>query len=155
YLLFFAGATAARFDDDALRRFAKAAPESLIAAAYLCVTTAIAFKLVGDHLAICLYAVAGTLLTISACYGDGWLNRLFTQRTLRRIGNVSYSLFLTHTVPVFFIVYVFGPRWLSGSGLLPALAGALVAMLGALALAGVLFLVAERPYFSAHQRKHA
>jgi peptidoglycan/LPS O-acetylase OafA/YrhL len=155
YLLFFAGATAARFDDAALRSFARRVPATLIVALYLGVTTSIAFRLIGDHVAIWMYAIAGTLFTVSACYGAGWLNRLFAWRTLRRIGNVSYSLFLTHTIPVFFVVYVFGPRWTDASGLGTALAGAAVALLGALALAGVLFLVAERPYFAAHARKHA
>jgi hypothetical protein len=41
------------------------------------------------------------------------------------------------------------------TGLGPALAGAAVALLGALALAAILFLVAERPYFMAQQRRHA
>jgi peptidoglycan/LPS O-acetylase OafA/YrhL len=68
---------------------------------------------------------------------------------------VSYSLFLTHTIPVFFVVYVFGPRWTGAGNLGTALAGAAVALLAALALAGMLFLVAERPYFAAHARKHA
>ena len=147
YLLFFAGATAARFTDEALARFARRVPEAAIVAAYLAVTTAIALNAVGDHAAIWLYAIVGTLLTISACYGDGWLTRFFAHRALRRIGNVSYSLFLTHTIPVFFVVYVLGPRVFTADGLGPAFAGALLAFVAALALAGGLFLLAERPYF--------
>lgn len=154
YLLFFAGATAAIFDDARLRAFARRVPEALIVALYLAVTTAMAFKVIGDHAAIWLYAIAGTLFTVSACYGDGWLGRLFAWRPLRRIGNVSYSLFLTHTIPVLFVVYVFGPRWFPSNGIGPALAGALIALTLALMLAGVLFLVAERPYFVArHARR--
>lgn len=155
YLLFFAGATAARFDDARLAAFARRVPEMAVLGFYLCVTTAIAFKAVSDHVAIWLYAIAGTLLVIQACFGAGWLNRLFAWRPLRRIGNVSYSLFLVHTIPVFFVVYVFGPRWFSSNGLGPALVGATIALAASLVLAGGLFLIAERPYFSARRRKHA
>jgi exopolysaccharide production protein ExoZ len=155
YMLFFAGATAARFDDARLTAFARRMPEAVVLAFYLCVTTAIAFKAVNDHAAIWLYAIAGTLLVIQACFGTGWLNRLFAWRPLRRIGNVSYSLFLVHTVPVFFVVYVLGPGWFTSNSLGAALIGAMVALAASLILAGVLFLIAERPYFTARRRKHA
>jgi peptidoglycan/LPS O-acetylase OafA/YrhL len=155
YLLFFAGATAARFDDARLIAFARRMPEAAVLVLYLGVTTAIAFKVVNDHVAIWLYAVAGTLLVIQACYGTGWFNRLFSWRPLRRIGNVSYSLFLVHTIPVFFVVYVLGPGWFTSTGLWPALFAGVIALAGALVLAGVLFLVAEKPYFAAGRRKLA
>ena len=155
YLLFFAGATAARFDDARLSTFARRVPEWVVVILYLGVTTAIAFKAVSDHVAIWLYALAGTLLVIRTCYGTGWLNRLFAWRPMRRIGNVSYSLFLVHTVPIFFVVYVVGPAWFTSSGLAAALLGALIALVASLILAGVLFLIAERPYFMAQRRKHA
>ena len=155
YLLFFAGATAARFDDGRLSAFARRMPEWLVVILYLGVTTAIACKAVSDHVAIWLYALTGTLLVIQACYGTGWLNRLFAWRPMRRIGNVSYSLFLVHTVPIFFVVYVLGPTWFTSSGLAAALLGALVALVAALILAAILFLIAERPYFMAQRRKHA
>ena len=69
--------------------------------------------------------------------------------------NVSYSLFLVHTVPVFFVVYVLGPGWFTSNGLGAALIGATVALVAALFLAGGLFLVAERPYFATQRRKHS
>ena len=155
YLLFFAGATAARFTDAQLAAWAQRLSDAAVLALYLAVTSAIAFRGIGDHAAIWLYAITGTLLVIQACFGTGFLNRLFSWRPMRRIGNVSYSLFLTHTVPIFFVVYVFGPRWASSNGLLAAMLGGIVALAASLALAGALFLLAERPYFAAHQRRHA
>jgi len=155
YLFFFAGAMAARFDDAQLSSFARRVPESLVVMLYLAVTTSIALKAFGDHVSIWLYAIAATLFTISACFGNGYLNRLFTWRPLRRIGNISYSLFLTHTIPVFFVLYVLAPRVSAGNGLVPALAGAAIAIAGSLVLAATLFLVAERPYFTARQKRHA
>ncbi len=155
YLLFFAGVTAARFSDAQLAGWAQRLPDATVLLLYLAVTTAIALHGVGDHAAIWLYAIAGTLFVVQACFGNGFLNRLFRWRPLRRVGNVSYSLFLTHTVPIFFVVYVFGPRWFSSNGLFTALLGGVVALLAALALAAALFLLAERPYFAAHQRRHA
>jgi peptidoglycan/LPS O-acetylase OafA/YrhL len=154
YLLFFAGATAARFDDDQLRNFARRAPEALVLVAYLGVTTLIALRAVNDHVAIWLYAIAGTLLVVQTCFGTGHLNRLFGWRPLRRVGNVSYSLFLVHTVPVFYVVYVFGPAWFASRSLGAALAGAAIALTASITLAGILFLAAERPYFAARRGKH-
>ena len=130
-------------------------PEPAVILLYLGVTTAIAFQALSDHVAIWMYAIAGTLFVVQTCYGAGVLSRVFSWRPLRRIGNVSYSLFLVHTVPIFFVVYVFGPRWFASSGLWPALLGACIAFAAALVLAGALFLIAERPYFAAQQRKHA
>ena len=154
YLLFFAGATAARFDDARLAAFARRLPDIAIVAPYMAVTTAIAYRAVSDHVAIWLYALAGTLLVVQACYGTGWLNRLFSWRPLRRVGNVSYSLFLLHTIPVFYVFYVLGPAWVTSKGLAVALAAAALALVASLILAGALFLVAERPYFAAQRRKH-
>lgn len=155
YMLFFAGATAARFEDAKLSAFARRIPDAAVLTLYLCVTTAIAFKAVNDHAAIWLYAIAGTLLVIQACYGTGWLNRLFAWRPLRRIGNVSYSLFLVHTIPVFFVVYVLAPAWFTSNGLAAALIAAVVALVASLILAGAWFLIAERPYFTARRTKRA
>lgn len=155
YLLFFAGATAARFHDVTLTAFARTVPQAGIALIYLGITTLIGLRVVGDHVAIWLYAIAGALFMVSVCYGDGALTRFFSWRPLRRLGNVSYSLFLTHTIPVFFVVYVLGPRWLTGNGFGPALGAGLVAWTVAVVLAGILFLVAERPYFTARRKPHA
>lgn len=155
YLLFFAGAAAARCDDTMLATFARRVSQPVVALAYFGVTTLIGLKLVGDHLAIWLYAIAGTLFMVSVCYGQGALTRFFAWRPLRRLGNVSYSLFLTHTIPVFFVVYVFGPRALAGNGLGPALVAGLIAWTAAVVLAGILFVVAERPYFMARTKARA
>jgi peptidoglycan/LPS O-acetylase OafA/YrhL len=138
-----------------LAAFARRVPQGAIALLYFSVTTAMGLRLVGDHAAIWLYSIAGTLFTISVCYGTGALTRLFAWRPMRRLGNVSYSLFLTHTIPVFFVVYVLGPRFLTGNGLGPALASAAVAWIAAVVLAGALFLVAERPYFAGQRRARA
>jgi hypothetical protein len=58
-------------------------------------------------------------------------------------------------VPVFFVVYVLGPGWFTSNGLGAALIATMVALVASLILAGVLFLIAERPYFAAQRRKHA
>lgn len=152
FLLFIAGATAARFDDTRLAAFAKHMPQWIVLGFYLGVTTATAFRVVSEHISIWLYAVAGVLLMIEVCYGGGWLNRLFAWRPIRRIGNISYSLFLVHIIPICFVI-MFRPAWLSSRGLVPALLWALVALIGSLILAGALFLIAERPYFAARGGK--
>jgi peptidoglycan/LPS O-acetylase OafA/YrhL len=152
FILFFAGAAAARCDDAALAAFARRVPAALVVVVYLAVTNAISCRLVGDHLGIWLYAAAGTLFMIVACYGDGPLTRLFAWRPVRRLGNISYSLFLTHTIPIFFVVNVLGTYWpgpRGPHGLAPAFVLAILALAVAVVLAAILFLVAERPYFRA------
>jgi peptidoglycan/LPS O-acetylase OafA/YrhL len=89
---------------------------------------------------------------IVVCYGGGSLTRVFAWRPVRRLGNISYSLFLTHTIPIFFVVNVLGTRWPGPDGphgLWPAFALAALALAGAIVLAAALFVVAERPYFRA------
>ncbi|MEP6701919.1 MAG: acyltransferase, partial [Betaproteobacteria bacterium] len=124
FLLFFAGATAARYDDAQLAKFADRMPRGLVIVLYLSVTTAIAFRVLSDHVAIWFYGVAGVLLMIETCYGTGWLNKLFAQRWLRRMGNVSYSLFLTHIIPIYFVIAVIGPKLFHSTGLGAAFAAA-------------------------------
>ena len=154
FLLFFAGAAIARIDDARLSSFARRVPSLLVLAVYFAVTTIIAFKWVSDHVAIWLYAVAGVLLMIEVCYGNGWLTRMFAWQPLRRLGNVSYSMFLVHVIPVYFMV-VYGPRVFPSNGLVPALIGAVIILAASLMLAAALFLVAEKPYFEAQRRRHA
>jgi peptidoglycan/LPS O-acetylase OafA/YrhL len=148
FLLFFAGATAARFDDGQLRAFAARLPDTLVAACYVGVTSAITFRIVSDHVAIWLYAIAGTLLTIQACFGSGWLNAFFSLTPLRRFGNVSYSFFLVHVIVIHLVIAHAVPWTVRSTGLIPAvLVGIATAGLSFL-LAVIVFAVAERPYFS-------
>lgn len=152
FLMFFAGATVARFDDNSLTAFAQRMPQWLVVTLYCGVTSAIAFRLVDEHTSIWLYSFAGAVLMIEVCYGRGWLNRLFSWRPIRRIGNVSYSLFLVHTIPIYLLIN-FGPDWISSRGLVRAFFGAILALLSSIVLAGALFLIAERPYFAAKRKK--
>ena len=154
FLMFFAGAAIARIDDARLSSFARRVPSLLVLAVYFAVTTIIAFKWVSDHVAIWMYMVAGVLLMIEVCYGNGWLTRMFAWQPLRRLGNVSYSMFLVHVIPVYFMV-VYGPRVFPSNGLVPALIGAVIILAASLVLAAALFLVAEKPYFEAQRRRHA
>lgn len=154
FLLFFAGATIARIGDERLTRFACRLPHWVVLIAYFTVTTTIAFKAVSDHLAIWLYGLVGVLLMIKVCYGNGWMTRMFAWRPMRRLGNISYSMFLVHIIPVYFMV-VYGPRWLPSTGLFPALIGAVIILGASLVLSAALFLVAEKPYFNAQRRRRA
>ena len=154
FVLFFAGATIARIDDTRLRTFARSLPHWLVLSVYFAITTVIAFKWVGDHFAIWLYALAGSLLMIKVCFGNGWLTRVFAWRPMRRLGNISYSMFLIHVIPVYFMV-VYGPRLFPSNGLVPALFGSLIVLFISLMLSAALFLVAEKPYFIAQRRRHA
>jgi peptidoglycan/LPS O-acetylase OafA/YrhL len=148
FLLFFAGATAARFDDGQLRAFAARLPDTLVAACYVGVTSAITFRIVSDHVAIWLYAIAGTLLTIQACFGSGWLNAFFSLTPLRRFGNVSYSFFLVHVIVIHLVIAHAVPWTVRSTGLVPALLVGIATAGLSFLLAVIVFAVAERPYFS-------
>ena len=153
FLLFFAGATAARFDDRTLRNFSSKISDGLILALYLSVTTAITFRSVSDHVAIWLYGLAGSLFMVQSCFGKGMLNRLFSYTPIRRFGNVSYSFFLVHSILIYVVLMHLGPKWITSNGLLPALVVGFVTALFSWVLAAALFVGVERPYFARRSGK--
>ncbi|CAG1006823.1 hypothetical protein BURK2_03525 [Burkholderiales bacterium] len=149
YLFFFAGAFIAQFENRDLRRFAQALPDGFVFAAFVFLTTGRAMKWFDYHGFVLLFNVTGTLLVIQACFGTGWLRRIFEWPALRWVGNISYSFYLVHSLMISVTV-----QWL-WEGKLTALAdkgNALLllfaSLLGTLLLASLMFLLFERPYFA-------
>lgn len=148
YLFFFAGAFIAQFEDRDLRRFAQSLPDSFVLAALVFLTTGRAMRWFDYHGFILLFNLAGVLLVIQACYGTAWLRRIFEWPWLRRVGNISFSFYLMHSLVISVLV-----EWL-WDGKLTALADKSNALLllalslaAALALSSLMFLLFERPYF--------
>lgn len=149
YLFFFTGAFLAQFGDQDLRRFARALPDTFVFVAFVFLTTGRAMKWFDYHSFILLFNLAASLLIIQACFGTGWLKRIFEWPALRWVGNISYSFYLVHSLVISVLMQWLWEGQLSvlidkGNALL-LLA---LSLLGALVLSSLMFLLFERPYFA-------
>jgi peptidoglycan/LPS O-acetylase OafA/YrhL len=94
-----------------------------------------------------IFGIASSLLVVKACYGQGFLTRLFSLPLLRAFGNVSYSLYLIHFPCVALAMRFFRGR-LSLLPTIPAYAIFMTICLAfSLAATVILFAVCERWYF--------
>ena len=145
--MFFFGMFLGSRTDDELRKVGCRLPTWLVVSLYSAVC--LAYATISRNFAWFLpaYAVAVSLLFLKSCYSDGLLNRLFTSLPMRWMGNISYSLYLIH-MPTLYIL-----AWLidfTALGLHPLTSAALFVVAGSIcsmAMAVMLFTVAERWYF--------
>ena len=92
-------------------------------------------------------ALGFSVFVYFCCRAEGWLAAAFCFTPLRRLGNMSYSFYLTHGVALFALRALLNqwasPAWESGAAwllLLPA------GLLLSLAASTVLFVLVERPF---------
>jgi len=151
YLLFFSGAFLAQFRDEDLRRFAAGLPDAFVLGAFLFVTTGRAMRWFDYQSFILLFLVAGALLVVQACYGQGFLRRIFEWAPLRFLGNISYSFYLLHSLVLSAVAV---SVWHGDLGAFShrgaSLAFFALSFIASLALASLSFLLFERPYFARH-----
>lgn len=146
--MFLVGAVLACTSSERLRRISSAIPELVVMLLYLATTTAYAAFPIKFRIFIPAYAVSCSLLFISACYGTGYLNRLFSFRWLRYLGNVSYSFYLIHAVTISTFLHFFRGSLKSQPPVTAfvILAGATFTL--SLILSVILFIGIENLYFS-------
>lgn len=146
FLMFFGGVLLAYIPEQRLISMANKLPEGLVIIGYLASTLWFAYIL--DYLYfIPVFVPIAAALTLKALYGSGWLNRAFSWRPLRYLGNISYSFYLLHAVGIEFVMEGY-PQFLKGlTGFLYLIVTMGVALAIALAFATAVFLVAEKPYF--------
>ncbi len=127
---------------------ARRLPDTLVAIIYLAITTTVSLAPMSLSAYSVLYGAASALLVIKACHGNGFLNRIFSLRLLRYLGNVSYSFYLVHgmcNLAAFAVAW----RWVIRLPDAPLRAAAMAAI--SFAAAGVatvaLFRLVERRYF--------
>jgi peptidoglycan/LPS O-acetylase OafA/YrhL len=101
--MFYFGVMLAMCSDDELRQAARNIPGWLLGGAYLVVTAGYRYyPLHFEYFTPC-YGLVSSLLFVKACYGTGWLNRLFSWTPLRWLGNISYSFYLMHGLVIGFL----------------------------------------------------
>jgi peptidoglycan/LPS O-acetylase OafA/YrhL len=149
YLYFFAGLLLANTSDQRLQAIAEQIPASVLLASYLAVTTLYAFRILDPTVFVFLYMVVATAMIVSAAYGSGFLNQIFSFKPLRALGTISYSFYLLHAlvaICVFVLCWRYAPpaewqRWLVIAAATPVSFGL------SIAAASTLYWIAERPYF--------
>lgn len=89
-----------------------------------------------NHQWFVFFGVLWSLLLLSALHGPRWLTSLFSNRAMRAVGLISYSVYLLH-MPVIDGLRAAG--WDSGP------IAVLLALAGTLVLSGLSYLMIERP----------
>lgn len=148
--LFLFGGLLANCRDEQLQRFARTLPDWLVALLYFGATLPYMVAPPGAHwrLFSLVFAIAGTLLVVCGCFGDGWLHRFFRLRGLRLMGNISYSFYLIHPVCVRAVCRSAAGRSFEVASPQGSFALCLVLSFGLSLLAGaLLYLLIERGYF--------
>lgn len=87
---------------------------------------------------VALFPVLGSVLLIANGRQDNLVNRILTTWAFRRVGDVSYSLYLWHWPMVAFAVYLYGDEWTLGFRI--------VLLFGSIAMAWFSFRFIETPF---------
>jgi exopolysaccharide production protein ExoZ len=156
FLMFFGGALMACFHRKQLTALARRIPDTIVLVAYFTSTLWFAYQLSYTYF-IPVFLVTTFLLVLKTLYGDGFLNTIFQIKWLRYMGNISYSFYLMHGLAIELIMVnsssVFSGM---GNGMYLAITFC-AALLLAIVLATLLFLLTEKPYFMrkrSHERLH-
>ncbi|MEI8207711.1 MAG: acyltransferase [Methylococcales bacterium] len=100
-----------------------------------------------------LLFISCVFLTLSAFSGNGFLTRIFSTSFLRGLGNISYSFYLVHTIPLNIMKMFIVKTGLGTS--FPILTYTLclpIAFVAAISAALLMYLLIEKP-FSLHRSK--
>lgn len=153
FLMFFGGALMAAYGEDQLRRQAGRLTDAVALLIY--VAAGLVFSLTSDlRVFVPIFLVATYFLVLRCLYGGGWLAAFFSLKPLRIFGNLSYSFYLVHASVIAFVVWDVGFvfNWLNKMPVIGGAAYLVATMVSAvavsLAVATLVFLIAERPYFS-------
>jgi peptidoglycan/LPS O-acetylase OafA/YrhL len=147
FVLFFAGVFLASFDKAQLSFVAKCLPDWLVIVIHVASTTAFAISPVNYMVFVPIFMVSLSLFFVSAVFGDGVLNRIFTRRLVRSLGNISYSFYLMHSIIIVTVFVQFQALFPSAKH--PVLVAPLFVLCLAVSVgvSTALFLAVERPYF--------
>jgi peptidoglycan/LPS O-acetylase OafA/YrhL len=146
FLMFFGGMMLAYTPERYLISLAHKLREEWVVLAYFASTLWFAYLLSYEYF-IPVFVLTAALLTVNALYGDGRLNRMFSWRPLRYIGNVSFSFYLLHGLGIDLVMDSYPHLFADFSGLSYLFVTMTASLVTGLAFATLLFLVAEKPYF--------
>jgi len=92
--------------------------------------------------------VTSFLVVLAVTHGDGVLRRWVAWRPWRYLGNISYSFYLVHGLGIELAMNVHRSGGAGLGGPIYLVTTLVSSLVIGLALATVLFLVAEKPYFT-------
>jgi peptidoglycan/LPS O-acetylase OafA/YrhL len=147
FLMFFGGAFLAALPDDTLQPLARRVPDGLAITLYLASTVLFAQLLEYTHF-IPVFVVTTFLVVLKMTQGEGVLRRVFAWTPLRYLGNVSYSFYLMHGLGVELTMNFYGNAFPGAGGPVYLVTTLVTALVIGLVLATVLFVIAEKPYFT-------
>lgn len=142
FVMFFAGAWLRILPPATLERYRP--PEWVTLTLYLAATTSLIWSS-GWARFILIFTLPAFLLADCVLHGRGSLSKFFALRPLRLFGNISYSFYLLHPAGIVAARYCIDQ--LHVRGMIWALAVGLLGFAISTILAGVSFLLFERPYF--------
>lgn len=150
YLMFLAGIWLRMLPRERLESLTNKIPEYGVIAVYVLTTTF--FMFVKNWIVfIPVYILPCFALVNCTINGHGMLNRIFSLRPLRYLGNISFSFYLYHTLGLKIAASIL--KALSVTGFVPyAISYFLIGFSLALVLATLSFWLLERPYFSQKAR---
>jgi len=147
FLMFFGGALLAVLPPERIRRLATCISDGAAVALYL-LSTVLFAKWLNYALFIPIFVATTALVVVKVIHGQGILARWFGWTPFRYFGNISYSFYLMHGLGIEITMNFYGQELLQ-LGSLPYLIMTFAASLAiGVISATVLFVAAERPYFT-------
>lgn len=147
FLMFFGGVTLAYSREPYLIGVAQRLREKWVVLAYLASTLSFAYLPSYEYFTP-IFVVTAALLVVKALYGNGWLNRMFSWRPLRYLGNVSFSFYLLHGLGIDLVMDSYPNLFVGFSGLSYLIVTMTASLATGVVFATLLFLIAEKPYFN-------
>jgi exopolysaccharide production protein ExoZ len=154
FSMFFAGILLAFFNEQQLKQVARRLPLPLVLGAYMASTLFFAAEL-GYSRFTPVFWITSLLLVIKVLFDTGWLTRILASEPLRHMGNISYSFYLMHGLGIEIVMRHAGTiikNLGQGPGLLITISAAFIL---SFILSTVLFLIAEKWYFTWRHRTSA
>lgn len=154
FSMFFVGVFIATYSNAQLSGLANRAPEWVVIAAFLSVTTTYSFH-PSYRTLLPGFGITFALFFVSAVFGRGLLNKLFTLAPLRFLGNISYSFYMIHgpslVIGLWLSFKIIGPT----DVITRCASVGLLAFATSLVLSISMFLLLELPYFSNRTRQQS
>lgn len=146
YTMFLVGALLAAYKDEELKKAATSIPDIVVLGVYLCSTVAFSYIHKFTQF-IPFFAITSAFLFVNTVYGQGFLNKVFSIKPFRYLGNISYSFYLMHPLAIMIVMqFLVRPNQWSAS-IINQVLFLLTTLVLSWLLATGLFLIAEKPYF--------
>ncbi len=149
----FVGLLIGSFDEKLLSRIARYIPAVLVVGLYLVLMVAKGYwplpYLAFYHWLLVLIPIG----FISIAFGNNWLGRIFSTPILRKLGTLSYSFYLFHSICIVFVMrYLLVWLGVKGNPWIAMPIYFVASFLLAVAVSFVSYKLFEAPYFRSHKK---